>query len=68
MAIPHIGWVAVVVGVASNVQEVPFAVVERNPCGLVIIFVYHERKYLVVNQGLIVARVECKEIRCRWLQ
>ena len=62
------GWVAVVVGVDSNVQVVPFAVVERNPCGLVIILVYHERKCLVVDQRLLVARVECKEARCRWLQ
>ena len=43
MARPHIGWVAGVVGVDSTVQVVSFAVVERNPCGLVIIFVYHER-------------------------
>ena len=68
MARPHIGWVTGVVGVDSTVQEVPFAVVVRNPCGLVIIFVYHERKCLVVNQRLLVARVECKETRCRWRQ
>ena len=62
------GWVAVVVKVDSSVQAVPFTVVERGPCGLVIMLVYHERECLVVNQGLLVVRVECKEVRCGLLQ
>ena len=49
------------VRVDSNVHAVPFTVVKRNPCWLVIMLVYHERECLVVHQRLLVVRVE-------WLQ